>query len=82
MAMPPLLLPLMMPARSPVAAEIVSTLSPNVVAPLPDKDLTLVPELERALMSKLPLLLTPLELAMLPLADKAKVPALIVVRPL
>ena len=76
--MPPV--PLMMPDRLPVAAVIVSALAPKTVAPVPDKALTLAPEVV-ALMSKLPLLLTPLELAMAPEPDSAKVPKVMVVAP-
>ena len=74
---------LMMPDRSPVASVIVSRFVPNAVLPFPDKVLTLAPDVSafRALMSKLPLLLTPLELAIEPEPDSAKVPALMVVTP-
>ena len=77
--MPPPL-PLMTPDRVPVALVIVSVCAPNAVVPLPDKLTTLAPEVV-ALILKLPLLLTPLELAIVPKLDKAKVPALMVVVP-
>ena len=72
--------PLMTPARVPVAVLIVSTLAPKAVLPEPVRLLTLAPEVV-ALMSKIPPLLTPLELAMLPEPDSARVPELMVVTP-
>jgi hypothetical protein len=74
-----------MPAKSPAAAVIVSVLSPNVVVlvvRVPDKFLILAPDELIALMSKLLLLITPLEAAILPEPDRDKPPALIVVEPL
>ena len=73
-------LPLTMPLKLPVALVIVRVLLPNAVAPVPDRLITLVPELVLAI-SKLALFVTLLEDAMLPEPDKAKVPALIVVAP-
>ena len=72
--------PLILPDRSPEAAVMVRVLAPNAVVPVPDKLNTLAPALV-ALMSKLLLLVTPLELAMVPEPDRAKVPSLIVVAP-
>ena len=80
--MPPV--PLMIPDRVPEAAVIVSVLAPKAVAPVPDNVLTLMPEVSafRALMLKVPLFLTALELAILPEPDSAKVaPVLMVVTP-
>ena len=78
MMAPPL--PLTMPLKLPVALLIVRVLLPNTVVPVPVKLMTLVPEVV-LLISKLALLLIPLEEAMLPEPDKAKVPALMVVAP-
>ena len=72
--------PLITPDKMPVASVMVSVLMPNALVPLPDKVLTLAPELV-ALMSKLLLLITPLEVAIVPSPDKAKVPAVMVVAP-
>ena len=73
-------LPLISPLKVPVALVMVRVLVPKTVVPLPAKLTTLAPEVV-PLMSKLLSLVTPLELAILPAPDKAKVPVLIVVLP-
>ena len=82
-AIPPVVLVLlMMPDSVPEAAPIVSTLVPKAVAPVPLKVLIPLPVEVIALMSKVPSLLTPLELAMLPEPESARVaPVLMVVAP-
>jgi hypothetical protein len=72
--------PLTMPLKLPVALVIVRVWLPNTVVPLPAKLITLVPDVVPAI-SKLASFVTPLEDAILPEPDKAKVPALMVVAP-
>ena len=72
--------PLMMPLKLPVALLIVRVWLPKAVVPLPARLMTLVPEVVLVI-SKLALLVTPLEFAMLPAPDRVKVPPLIVVAP-
>ena len=79
---PAVLVLLMMPDRVPEAALIVSNLVPKAVAPVPLK--VLIPLLIEVigLISKVPSLLTPLELAMLPEPDSVRVvPVPMVVAP-
>lgn len=74
--------PEMLPFRVPLAALIVSALLPKavvLVVDVPVKDLILVPGESIALMLKIPLFVTPLELAMEPEPDRDKVPWLMVV---
>ena len=59
---------------------IVKVLPAILTPPAPDKVVIEAPEVT-ALMSKVPVTATPVELAMLPEPDKAKVPALMVVVP-
>lgn len=76
--MPPL--PLTAPLSDPLALAIVRTLLPSAVVPDPAILVTVAPDV-LALMSKLALLVRPLELAILPDPDSAKVPALMVMAP-
>ena len=76
--MPPV--PLTTPLSDPLALAMVRTLLPSAVVPDPAILVTVALDV-LALMSKLALLVRPLELAMLPDPDRAKVPALMVVAP-
>ena len=72
--------PLTMPLKLPVALVIVKVWLPNTVVPVPARLMTLVPDVV-LLISKLASFVTPLEDAILPEPDKAKVPLLMVVAP-
>ena len=68
------------PPNVPAALVSVSVWLPSVTMPAPDRFLIEAPAVV-AEMSKVPLSITPLELAMLPAPDRASPPALIVVAP-